>query len=89
MIPVCHGMPVEVLNGSASHCKTYGIRSRRTGIIVGIRVSEKDQAKIENSTEAELKLNDLPSKIILKMNGAMLKQYPGLPEGHFPMLPTN
>eukprot|EP00973_Karenia_brevis_P012626 1712944-Karenia_brevis.AAC.1 len=23
------------------------------------------------------------------MNGAMLQQYPGLPKGHFPVLPTN
>eukprot|EP00973_Karenia_brevis_P088819 12318453-Karenia_brevis.AAC.1 len=23
------------------------------------------------------------------MHGTMLKQYPGLPDGHFPVLPTN
>eukprot|EP00973_Karenia_brevis_P002056 278901-Karenia_brevis.AAC.1 len=31
MIPLGHGMPVEILNGSSTHCKEYGVHTRSTG----------------------------------------------------------
>eukprot|EP00973_Karenia_brevis_P089843 12399707-Karenia_brevis.AAC.1 len=66
---------MEILNGSSTHRKKYGIHTRSTGTVVGMCVSGQDK-EIENSTASALTLGDLPLKIILKMNGAMLQQYP-------------
>eukprot|EP00973_Karenia_brevis_P070386 9784604-Karenia_brevis.AAC.1 len=46
VIPLCYGMPVEILVDNCAY-KQYGVSKRRTGTVVGVRVTEKTKRKLK------------------------------------------
>ena len=61
-------MPMKVTNGTAPMCKEFGVVRESTGTVVGWELDPKDENLSKACFDAQIVLQELPKKLILKMD---------------------
>ena len=79
---------MKVKLGNGKDMKEYGVHNGARGRIRGWTLHPNDEERLRDCTDGEVTLTELPSKNILFLHTPMRRQYPGLPEGHFPLSPV-
>ena len=82
-------MPYRGMHGHGPGLKEYDICDRSKGRLQASDLSDKDHARLQNSSDTIVILSDLPKMLFLKMETPMKKSYPEIPDKWFPMRPTS
>ena len=68
--------------------KEYGIHNGARGRLVDWTLHPDDVLRLQNCTDGEVTLTELPLVLVLFMETTMLKKHPDYPEQHFPLTPV-
>ena len=88
LCPLAYGMPFRMTRGNGKDMKEHGIHNGARGKLVDWTLHPDDVLRLQNCTDGEVTLTQLPLVLVLCMETRMLKKHPDYPEQHFPVTPV-
>ncbi len=88
LCPLAYDLPFRITRGNGKDMKEHGINNGARGRLRDWTLHDDDVVRLQNCTDGEVTLTELPLVLVLFMETPMRKKHPDYPEQHFPLTPV-
>ena len=81
-------MPMRITSGNNALYREYGVHNGATCVVDSWELEAVEREALENTDDAQVVLQCLPKKIIVRLDRQLKQQYPGFPHNCFPLSPV-